>query len=62
MADDPAERGETPTVRSRALGAGISEERLAGHLERGTLQLDGERVIDLDAPAPLGTRINVAGQ
>ncbi|MBP2371364.1 hypothetical protein [Pseudonocardia parietis] len=51
-----------PTVRSRAVSAGIDEERLRGHLERGVLLLDGEPVTDLDTPAPAGTRINVGGQ
>lgn len=62
MTDEVGEREEVPTVRSRVLAAGVSEERLAGHLERGTLLLDGERVTDLDVSAPPGTRINIAGQ
>lgn len=52
----------TPTVRSRALAAGITEEHLRAALERGAIRLDGENVTDLDTPAPPGTRINFAGQ
>lgn len=52
----------TPTVRSRALAAGITEENLRAALERGVIRLDGENVTDLDTPAPPGTRINFAGQ
>lgn len=52
---------QPPTVRSRVLDAGISPERLAGHFERGTVQLDGQTVTDLDTPAPRGTRIVFAG-
>ncbi|WP_222131175.1 hypothetical protein [Pseudonocardia sp. C8] len=54
-AEDP-----TPTVRSRALAFGMSEERLAEHLERGTLRLDGEVMTDLETPAPSDTRIHIA--
>ena len=64
MADETAteDTAPAPTVRSRAVIAGIDEERLRGHLERGVLLLDGEPVTDLDTPAPAGTRINVGGQ
>ena len=44
------------------MNAGIDEDRLRGHLERGALLLDGEPVADLDTPAPIGTRINIGGQ
>lgn len=44
------------------MNAGIDQDRLRGHLERGVLLLDGEPVTDLDTPAPVGTRINIGGQ
>ncbi|WP_158703337.1 hypothetical protein [Pseudonocardia dioxanivorans] len=50
-----------PTVRDRAVGAGIPEERLTGYVERGQLLLDGEPVVDLDQAAPAGTRLIIAG-
>ena len=50
-----------PTVRSRAVSAGVDEGRLRGHLERGAVLLDGKPVADLDTPAPEGTRINIGG-
>lgn len=57
MTDEP-----TPTVRSRAQAAGITEQHLQAAFERGAVRLDGEPVTDLDTPAPTGTRINFAGQ
>ena len=59
---EPDDIAPVPTVRSRAMSAGIDEDRLRGHLERGVLLLDGEPVTDLDTPAPVGTRINIGGQ
>lgn len=53
---------EPRTVRDRALAAGITEQALAAHHERGAVLLDGEPVTDLDVPAPDGTRINIGGQ
>ncbi|WP_156819448.1 hypothetical protein [Pseudonocardia sp. HH130630-07] len=56
MSDDQA-----PTVRSRALTAGIPEDRLSTHFDNAALLLDGEQVSDLAQPAPLGTRITIRG-
>ncbi|MGE3835813.1 MAG: hypothetical protein AB7H43_13675 [Acidimicrobiia bacterium] len=50
-----------PSVRDRAVGAGISEERLLAYVEGGQLLLDGDVVCELDHPAPPGTRILVTG-
>ncbi|GEL25061.1 hypothetical protein PSU4_40150 [Pseudonocardia sulfidoxydans NBRC 16205] len=50
-----------PTVRDRAVGAGISEAKLLAYVEGGQLLLDGDVVCELDQPAPPGTRILVAG-
>jgi hypothetical protein len=49
-----------PTVRDRAVGAGISEAKLLAYVEGGQLLLDGDVVCELDQPAPPGTRILVA--
>lgn len=58
-----SERGETvPTVRERVLAAGVPEERLNQHHQRGAVLLDGVPVTELDTPAPPGTRINFGGQ
>lgn len=51
---------EIPTVRTR-LEAMLSEERIAAHLERKVIKLDGIVVEDLDIPAPPGTRIVFGG-
>lgn len=58
----PDELKAAPTIRSRAGSAGVDPERLAVHLEQGRLFLDGVPVTDLDAPAPIGTRIVIQGQ
>jgi hypothetical protein len=55
------EQPETPTVRSRLLGIGVSPERLSLHHEARRVLLDGAIVDDLDAPAPPGTRLTFAG-
>ncbi|OLM28640.1 hypothetical protein Ae717Ps2_6236c [Pseudonocardia sp. Ae717_Ps2] len=61
MTDDQG--SPAPTVRSRALAAGITEERLQMHFDRGAVLLDGVPVADLDTPAPAGTsRVNFGGQ
>lgn len=61
MSDD--QQASTPTVRSRALAAGIAEERLQKHFDRGAVLLNGFLVADLDTPAPVGTsRVNFGGQ
>jgi hypothetical protein len=53
---------QTPTtVRDRLAGAELSEERIEQHLTAGRLRVDGELVTDLDAPAPVGTRVVVWG-
>lgn len=52
----------TPTVRSRVLAAGVTEENLAATFERGAVLLGGEPVTDLDTPAPPGARIYFGGQ
>ena len=57
MSDEP----EVPTVRSRLLSGGISEERLAMHHEARRVLLNGVIVDDLDQPAPPGTRLTFAG-
>jgi hypothetical protein len=38
----------------------LSEGRVAEHLRNRVLRLDGDVVVDLDAPAPAGTRIIIA--
>ncbi|MGD9986340.1 hypothetical protein [Pseudonocardia sp.] len=50
-----------PTVRDRAVAAGIPEPRLGAYIERGQLLLDGDVVCELDQPAPAGTRLLIAG-
>ncbi len=63
MTDDQESQSPAPTVRSRALAAGITEERLQMHFDRGAVLLDGDPVTDLDTPAPAGTsRVNFGGQ
>jgi hypothetical protein len=57
---DAEQTEETPTIRTR-LQAMLSEERIASHLERKVIKLDGVVVEDLDTPAPLGTRIVFGG-
>jgi hypothetical protein len=47
----------TSTVRDRLTSAGLSESRIAEHLDAGRVRLDGEMVTDLDAPALAGTRL-----
>ncbi|GAA2848118.1 hypothetical protein GCM10010472_01270 [Pseudonocardia halophobica] len=51
---------ESPTVRSR-LAVFLSDERVAGHLERKVIMLDGEVVTDLDQPAPMHHRLIFGG-
>jgi hypothetical protein len=51
-----------PTILERMLAAGISEDRARAHLVAGRVRLDGETVTDPGRPAPVGTRIVVAGQ
>lgn len=58
MSDEQTPR---PTVRARAGGMGIPDERLAAYVERGLLLVDGEPVTDLDAETAPGSRILVAG-
>ncbi|MEQ3542494.1 hypothetical protein WHI96_27155 [Pseudonocardia tropica] len=53
MSDETAPQ-DVPTVRSRL--AMLGEEAIAEHFAAGRIYLDGERVTDLDAPAPAGTR------
>lgn len=50
-----------PSVRDRATAVGIPEERLLSYVERGMLLLDGDVVCELDEPAPIGTRMLIAG-
>lgn len=57
---DAEQAEEIPTVRTR-LEAMLSEERIAAHLERKVIKLDGMVVEDLDTPAPRGTRIVFGG-
>jgi hypothetical protein len=47
------------TVRDRLTAAGLSDERIAEHMTAGRVRVDGELVTDLDAPAPVGTRVVV---
>ncbi|MCY7340430.1 MAG: hypothetical protein LH603_00805 [Pseudonocardia sp.] len=47
MTDD----APTPTVWSRMLSAGISEDAIRQHHINGTIHLDGAAVTDLDQPA-----------
>lgn len=64
MSEQPAgsaDDAEVMTVGERARRAGLSDARIAMHLEGKRLLLDEEIVTDLDTPAPPGSRINVAG-
>ena len=56
--DEPA----PTTVRDRLTAAGLSDERIAEHLQAGRVRVDGELVTDLDTPAPAGTRVVVWGE
>ena len=56
--DEPA----LMTVCDRLIAAGLSDERIAAHMTAERVRVDGEPVIDLDAPAPIGTRVVVWGQ
>jgi len=48
----------TPTtVRDRLTAAGLSDERIEQHMTAGRVRVDGELVTDLDALAPVGTRV-----
>jgi hypothetical protein len=48
----------TPTtVRDRLTAAGLSDERIEQHMTAGRVRVDGEIVPDLDALAPVGTRV-----
>ena len=48
----------TPTtVRDRLTAAGLSAERIEQHMTAGRVRVDGELVTDLDALAPVGTRV-----
>jgi len=50
----------TPTtVRDRLTAAGLSDERIEQHMTAGRVRVDGELVTDLDAAAPVGTRVVV---
>jgi hypothetical protein len=49
------------TVRDRLTAAGLSEGRIAEHMNAGRVRVDGELVSDLDAPAPTGTRAVITG-
>jgi hypothetical protein len=50
----------TPTtVLDRLTAAGLSTERIEQHMTVGRVRVDGELVTDLDAPAPVGTRVVV---
>ncbi|MDT0349525.1 hypothetical protein [Pseudonocardia charpentierae] len=55
MTDEPTPR----SVRDLLMAAGLSAERIDQHMTAGRLRVDGERVTDLDAPAPDGTRVVV---
>ena len=48
------------TVRDRLTAAGLSDERIEQHMTAGRVRVDGELVTDLDAPAPVGTRVVVS--
>ena len=48
----------TPTtVRDLLTAAGLSDERIEQHMTAGRVRVDGELVTDLDALAPVGTRV-----
>ncbi|MEV1294457.1 hypothetical protein [Pseudonocardia sp. NPDC049635] len=53
---------EGRTVRDRLVGFGMDPERLAAHIERGALLLDGEPVRDADQVTAPGSRLVVTGQ
>jgi hypothetical protein len=56
--DDVTDAEPAPTtVRDRLTAAGLSESRIEQHLSAGRVRVDGEHVSDLDAPAPVGTRV-----
>ena len=59
MHDDAVTDDEpTPTtVRDRLTAAGLSDERIEQHMSPERVRVDGELVTDLDAPAPVGTRV-----
>jgi hypothetical protein len=48
-----------PTVRGRLTAAGLSEGRIAEYMTAERVRVDGEPVTDLDARAPIGTRVVV---
>jgi len=50
---------DVPTVLDRFFAAGLSEERIERHMAAGVLRIDGELVTDLNAAAPIGSRIVV---
>lgn len=50
----------TPTVLDRLIAAGLSQQRIEGHLGAGRIELDGNVVTDPNQPAPHGTRLTVA--
>ena len=56
--DEPA----PSTVCDRLIAVGLSDERIEVHMTAERVRVDGEPVIDLDAPAPTGTRVVVWGQ
>lgn len=61
MSTDETNSGNGQTVRERLAAAGLSEQRVAMHLENKVLQVDCQTVTDLDQPAPAGSRIIIAG-
>ncbi|MDN5915114.1 MAG: hypothetical protein L0I76_08420 [Pseudonocardia sp.] len=61
MTTNETDTSDGMTVRERLAAAGLSEQRVAMHLENKVLQIDGQTVTDLDQPAPAGSRINIAG-
>lgn len=57
-----SDNSDVPTVRDRLTAAGVSPARIAAHLERGRIRVDGRAVIDLDEPAPPPARVVVWGE
>lgn len=59
MSDD--QPADIPTVLDRLVVAGLSEERIGQHLTAGRVQMDGERVTDLQQAAPPSARLVIVG-
>jgi len=57
MQHDAVTEEPTPTVRDRLTAARLSAERIEQHMTAGRVRVDGELVTDLDALAPVGTRV-----